>query len=105
MEISHRAIQKALEMQQGRNPVETLREGQVFSGKAIKLLPGQMAELAALGQKITAQLGAPLQMGERYFFQVASLDKGIQLNVLTDYAPAHRSADQASKSRFYDACA
>ncbi|OES43630.1 hypothetical protein BA724_11035 [Domibacillus iocasae] len=83
-------------MQQGRNPIDILKEGQVFSGKAIKLLPGQMAELAALGQKITAQLEVPLQMGERYFFQVASLNKGVRLNVLTDYALSRRSADQAS---------
>ncbi|MET1032674.1 hypothetical protein [Domibacillus tundrae] len=96
MEIGQQAIQRGLRVQQGRNPVEMLKEGQIFSGKAIKLLPGQMAELAVLGQKITAQLEVPLQMGERYFFQVASLNKGIQLNVLTDYAPFHRSADQAS---------
>lgn len=83
-------------MQQGHNTVDMLKEGQVFSGKAIKLFPGQMAELVALGQKITAQLEVPLQMGERYFFQVASLDKGIQLNVLTDYTPIRPSADQAS---------
>ena len=96
MEIGQQAIERGGRAQPGRNPIEMLKEGQIFSGKTIKLLPGQMAEIAALGQKVTAQLEAPLQTGERYTFQVTSLGQGIALRVLTETPPASRLPDHAS---------
>lgn len=96
MEIGQQAIERGGRAQLGRNPIEMLKEGQIFSGKTIKLLPGQMAEIAALGQKVTAQLEAPLQTGERYTFQVTSLDQGIALRVLAETPPASRLPDHAA---------
>ncbi len=61
MEIGQSAIQRGVRAQPGRNPVDMLNEGQIFSGKVMKSLPGQMAELAAFDQKITAQLEVPLK--------------------------------------------
>lgn len=96
MEISQQSVISTARLTQGGSRMDTLQEGQVFSGKAVKVLSGQMAEIAALGQRLTAQLQSPLQAGERYIFQVASVEKGIQLNVLTDYAPVRRPSDQAA---------
>lgn len=96
MEIGQQAIERGGRAQPGRNPIEMLKEGQIFSGKTIKLLPGQMAEIAALGQKITAQLEAPLQTGERYTFQVTSLGQGIALRVLTETPPASGLPDHSA---------
>ncbi len=96
MEIGQSAIQRGVRAQLGRNPVDMLNEGQIFSGKVMKLLPGQMTELAVFGQKITAQLEVPLQAGGRYFFQVASLKGAMQLKVVSDNAPMQRTPDQAA---------
>jgi hypothetical protein len=96
MEIGQSAIQRGVRAQPGRNPVDMLKEGQIFSGKVMKLLPGQMAELAAFGQKMTAQIEVPLQAGERYFLQVASLERGVQLKVVLDNAPMQRIPEQAA---------
>lgn len=96
MEIGQQAVERGGRAQPGRNPIEMLKEGQIFSGKTIKLLPGQMAEIVALGQRVTAQLEAPLQTGERYTFQVTSLSQGIALRVLTETPPASRLPDHAA---------
>ncbi|OMP68584.1 hypothetical protein [Domibacillus epiphyticus] len=96
MEIGQSPIQRGILAEPGRNPVNMLKEGQIFSAKAVKLLPGQMAELAAFGQRITAQLEVPLQAGERYFFQVTSLEGEMRLKVVSDNALIQRTADQAA---------
>ncbi|OLN22804.1 hypothetical protein BTO30_07720 [Domibacillus antri] len=97
MEVGQSAIQRGIRTQPGGNPVDMLKEGQIFFGKTIKLLPGQMAELAAFGQKMTAQLEVPLQAGERYFFQVTSREGEIRLNVVSDNASMQqRMPDQAA---------
>ncbi|OKL37155.1 hypothetical protein [Domibacillus mangrovi] len=96
MEVGQSEIQRGVRVQLRHNPIEMLNEGQVFAGKVMKRLPGQMAELAAFGQKITAQLEVPLQEGRRYFFQVASLKGTMQLKVLSDHVPMQRTPDQAA---------
>ncbi|WP_050181470.1 hypothetical protein [Domibacillus robiginosus] len=96
MEIGRQALQKGMRLQEARSPIDTLKEGHVFSGKTIKLLPGQMAEIAALGQKLTAQLEAPLKAGERYTFQVVSLEQGVSLRVLAENPAAKLPVDQVS---------
>lgn len=96
MEIDQSAIQRGVKAQLERNQLDMLKEGQIFSGKVMKRLPGQMAELAAFGQKVTVQLEVPLQAGERYFFQVASLQGVMRLKVVSDYAPIQRTPGQAA---------
>ncbi|WP_309087068.1 hypothetical protein [Domibacillus sp.] len=96
MEIGQQALQRGVRLQEARSPIDILKEGHIFSGKTIKLLPGQMAEIAALGQKLTAQLETPLQAGERYTFQVVSLDRGVSLRVLAENPAAKLPADQVS---------
>lgn len=97
MEVGHQLATARISTQAGRSPADMLKEGQVFSGRTIKMLPGQMAELSAFGQKITARLEAPLQTGERYFFQVTSFKNGIQLKVISNHVPAtQRFSDQAA---------
>ena len=96
MEIGQQALQRGMRLQEARSPIDILKEGHIFSGTTIKLLPGQMAEIAALGQKLTVQLEAPLQAGERYTFQVVSLDRGVLLRVLAESPAVKLPADQVS---------
>lgn len=95
MEIGQRAVQKGIMSQPVySNPIDTLKEGQIFTGKMMKLLPGHTAEVAAFGQKIKARLEVPLQEGEKYFFQVASLKNGMQLKVISSKLQQQRFQNQ-----------
>lgn len=60
----------------------TLTAGQIFSGKILKLYPGQLASLQLGGQRLTAKLEAALTVGNRYWFQVQHGDGIPVLKVL-----------------------
>ncbi|MGM7635858.1 hypothetical protein [Bacillus sp. Hm123] len=60
-----------------------LSEGQIFSGKVVKVLPNDMAEVMVGSNKLIAKLETPLQAGERYWFNVTSVENGLELKVMT----------------------
>ncbi|HYK73649.1 MAG TPA: hypothetical protein VEV44_11125 [Pseudoneobacillus sp.] len=62
----------------------SLRPGQVFNGKILKLFPNQTAEVQIGNHKMIAQLDVPLQVGSRYWLQVQPGDGKILLKVLND---------------------
>lgn len=46
------------------------KPGQILQGKAVKLFPNNIAALEIRGQKVAAQLEAPLEAGKSYWFEV-----------------------------------
>lgn len=95
MEMS-RMFHSVVNLPQQMQSQKELREGQLFSGKVIKVMPDNTAEIAALGRRFVAQLDASLLANERYFFQVASMKGPVQLAVLTGGADGRQPADQAA---------
>jgi len=70
-------------MNQRHEALMGFREGQLFIGKVMKILPYGMAEVTVNWQKIVAKLETSLQAGERYWFHVSSIQDGIRLKVLS----------------------
>lgn len=60
----------------------TFRQGQIFTGKVLKLYPNQIAEVQVGAQKVIAQLETPLSVNDRYWFQVQAGEGKIHLKVL-----------------------
>jgi hypothetical protein len=70
--------------QNAAQPTKTaaFRPGQIINGKIIKLFPEQIAEVQIGGQKMIAQLEAPLSAHERYWFQVMPGEGKVHLKVM-----------------------
>lgn len=70
--------------QNATQPTKTaaFRPGQIINGKIIKLFPEQIAEVQIGGQKMIAQLEAPLSAHERYWFQVMPGEGKVHLKVM-----------------------
>ncbi|OZI11578.1 hypothetical protein CEW92_11470 [Bacillaceae bacterium SAS-127] len=79
MNIELMAANKGL---MGKEKPLQLSEGQIFSGKVVKILSNDMAEVMVGSNKLIAKLETPLQAGERYWFNVTSLENGLQLKVM-----------------------
>lgn len=60
----------------------TFRQGQIFTGKVLKLYPNQIAEVQVGSQKVIAQLETPLSVNDRHWFQVQAGEGKIHLKVL-----------------------
>lgn len=58
------------------------RQGQIFSGKVLKLYPNQIAEVQVGSQKVIAQLETPLSVNDRHWFQVQAGEGKVHLKVL-----------------------
>lgn len=82
--VTANMIQGLFKQEQGiSNQVSSFRPGQIVYGQVTKLYPNQMAEVQIGSQKVIAQLEAPLEANERYWFQVQSGEGEINLKVLT----------------------
>ncbi|WP_226034961.1 hypothetical protein [Aquibacillus saliphilus] len=68
-----------------------LKPGQILSGKVLELYPNQRASILLGNQQLTAQLQAPLNLHENYWFQVQSVDKLLRLKVIADKATNKRT--------------
>ena len=60
----------------------TLRTGQIISGKIIKLLPNQLAEIQVGSTRLFAKLEAPLNINQQYYFQVQPSEEKIHLKLI-----------------------
>ncbi|CAM3700803.1 hypothetical protein [Mesobacillus zeae] len=60
----------------------SFRPGQVINAKVIRLFPDNTAEIQIGGQKLIAQLEAPLSAGQRYWFQVQPGEGKIHLRIM-----------------------
>ncbi|WP_141431192.1 hypothetical protein [Bacillus sp. 03113] len=61
----------------------SFQEGQVITGKVIKLFPKQTAEIQFGANKVFAQLDVPLNTNKQYWFQVLSGEGRIHLKMLS----------------------
>ncbi|MFS0751863.1 hypothetical protein [Oceanobacillus sp. 1P07AA] len=62
---------------------QQLKTGDVVQGKVVKLFPDHKAQINLAGKQMIAQLEAPLNIGERYHFQVKHMqDQMLHLQVL-----------------------
>lgn len=62
-----------------------LRQGQITSGKVMKLYPEQKAEVRLTnGQRLIAQLEAPLTVGKSYDFQVEVSKQAVFLRIIQE---------------------
>lgn len=72
-----------------------LATGQIVQGKVLKIYPNQKALIQIGGQKMVAQLEAPLSVGERYHFQATVTDQTIYLRVLGEQSSGNNEASIA----------
>lgn len=61
---------------------QALKPGQIVQGTINKIYPNQHAQVKLGNQVVHAQLEAPLQVGESYYFQVESIGENIYLTVI-----------------------
>src|SRR5690625_3698441 len=61
-----------------------LRDGNIVSGKILKVFPNEKAEIQIGRHKLIAKVTTPLTVGEQYFFQVQRTNQMVQLKVLGD---------------------
>src|SRR5690625_1067223 len=59
-----------------------LKPGQIVQGKIVKIFPDNKAQITLGSRSMVAQLEASLTIGERYHFQVKSMDRLLHLQVL-----------------------
>lgn len=64
------------------SPQVRLQPGQIVHGKILQLFPANRAHIQLGSFQFIAQLEAPLEQGERYFFQVAEVKDEIHLRVI-----------------------
>lgn len=62
----------------------SLKQGQIVTGKVVKLFPNQQAQIQVGNQQLNAQLEAPLNLNSRYWFQVTSTENIVNLKVLSE---------------------
>ncbi len=82
----------------GKEKPLQLSEGQMFSGKVVKILSHDMAEIMVGSNKIIAKLEAPLQAGERYLFHVTSVENGLELKVMSTPSSLKDNIQQMTES-------
>lgn len=63
---------------------QTLKPGQIVTGKVLQLYPNQRALVQLGNQQMNAQLEASLTLNNRYWFQVQSNDQLVNLKVLSE---------------------
>src|SRR5690625_4087383 len=78
-----------MNIQQNRAPHSVdralvLRDGNIVSGKILKIFPNEKAEIQIGRHKLIAKVTTPLTVGEQYFFQVQRTNQMVQLKVLGD---------------------
>ena len=78
-----------MNIQQNRAPHSVdralvLRDGNIVSGKILKVFPNEKAEIQIGRHKLIAKVTTPLTVGEQYFFQVQRTNQMVQLKVLGD---------------------
>ncbi|MFD1018165.1 hypothetical protein [Thalassobacillus hwangdonensis] len=66
------------------NSATGLKEGQILSGKILKLYPNNTASVRVGSQTVQAQLEASLTLGKSYLFQVQGGKQRLNLKVLTE---------------------
>jgi hypothetical protein len=59
-----------------------LKIGQIIQGKVLKIFPQHKAEIQLGGERLVAQLQAPLTVGNHYHFQIQQLGEIIELKVI-----------------------
>lgn len=74
---------KALEYQGSQGQTPNFREGQIFHGRVLKLMPNDIAQIEIANTQIIAKLEAPLQAGTYYWFYVKSTAETPVLQVLS----------------------
>lgn len=67
-----------------QNRTLNFRPGQIIYGQVTKLFPNQMAQVQIGSEKVIAKLEIPLQLGEKYWFQVQPGEGKIHLKVLNN---------------------
>jgi hypothetical protein len=67
----------------------TLRPGQIISGKIVKLLPNQMAEIQVGSTRLFAKLEASLNLNQQYYFQVQPGEEKIHLKLIKNNQEDH----------------
>ncbi|MBS3680066.1 hypothetical protein KGF86_07555 [Ornithinibacillus massiliensis] len=67
-----------------KEPVQTLRLGQIVQGRILKLYPNNKAHIQLGVMQLIAQLEAPLEIGNNYHFQVQALGQVAQLKVIAE---------------------
>ncbi|MBC5635945.1 hypothetical protein H8S33_03795 [Ornithinibacillus sp. BX22] len=67
-----------------KEPVQTLRLGQIVQGRIMKLYPNNKAHIQLGVMQLIAQLEAPLEIGNNYHFQVQALGQVAQLKVIAE---------------------
>ncbi|WP_338753980.1 hypothetical protein [Bacillus sp. FJAT-52991] len=82
----------------GKEKSLQLSEGQIFSGKVVKILSNDMAEVMVGSNKLIAKLETPLQAGERYWFNVTSVENGLELKVVADSGSLRGNVQQMAES-------
>ncbi len=76
-----------------RDHLLKLRPGQIISGKIVKMLPDQLAEIQIGSARFVAKLETSLSLNQQYYFQVQPGDEKIHLKLikgnLADSLPLH----------------
>ncbi|MEN2464590.1 hypothetical protein [Ornithinibacillus sp. FSL M8-0202] len=67
-----------------KEPIQTLRIGQILQGRILKLYPNNKAHIQLGVMQLIAQLEAPLEIGNNYHFQVQALGQVAQLKVIAE---------------------
>lgn len=70
-----------------KEPAQTLRLGQIIQGHILKLYPNNKAHIQLGMMQLIAQLEASLEIGNKYHFQVQSMENMTHLKVLGDPLP------------------
>ncbi len=86
---------KALEYQGNQGQTPNFREGQIFHGRVLKLMPNDIAQIEIANTQIIAKLEAPLQAGSHYWFYVKSTAETPVLQVLS--SPQKETSSHSEK--------
>ncbi|WP_163101479.1 hypothetical protein [Peribacillus alkalitolerans] len=75
-------INRQSEIHTIKRQTNDIKEGQIVTGKVLKIHPNQTAEVQIGSVKMTAVLDAPLKAGERYWLQAGSINGQLSFKVL-----------------------
>ncbi|MFB1049588.1 hypothetical protein [Paraliobacillus sp. JSM ZJ581] len=87
---------RLLTMNQTQAKVNTLRVGQIVSGKVLEIYPNQRAMIQLGDQQVIAQLKTALTLKNNYWFQVQENDQLLHLKVLIDQSGKQSLEKQAA---------
>lgn len=76
-----------------KEPVQTLRLGQILQGKILKLYPNNKAHIQLGMMQLIAQLEASLEVGSSYHFQVQALEQVAKLKVIAESPTNHNRSE------------